>query len=141
MEKRMKVNLDLFEMSWLLESCLRGSHLRTGTIDKFVDIWYGKFNGRERQQLYEWMLRLLYDGEFKPVPGMGGADERFMARYNPDNQYKVEAEWSGTRQTIRAFKLGDKFYINSTRFVNPKSIIKIDKLSEEDALAEGRFID
>lgn len=137
----MKVNLDLFEMSWLLESCLRGSHLRNGTIDKFVDIWYGKLNGRERQQLYEWMLRLLYDGEFKPMPSMGGADERFIARYNPDNQYEVEAVWSGTRQMIRAFKLGKKFYVNSTRFINPKSIVRINKLSEEDVLAEGRFID
>lgn len=137
----MKVNLDLFEMSWLLESCLRGSLLRTGTIDKFVDMWYGKFNGRERVQLYERMLRLMYDGEFKPRPKMCGADERFMARYNPDNQYEVEAVWSGTRQMIRAFKLGDKFYVSSARFVNPKSIIRIEKLSEEDVLAEGRFID
>lgn len=140
MEKRMRVNLDLFEMSWLLESCLRGSHLRAGTVDKFVDTWYGMFNGRERESLYEWMLRIVYDGEFKPMPSMCGADERLMARYDPDNQYEVEALWSDTKRLLRAFKLNDKYYINSTRYVNPASIINVRKLTKDEANAERRFI-
>lgn len=140
MEKRMRVNLDLFEMSWLLESCLRGSHLRAGTVDRFVDTWYGMFNGRERESLYEWMLRIVYDGEFKPMPSMCGADERLMARYDPDNQYEVEALWSDTKRLLRAFKLNDKYYINSTRYVNPSSIINVRKLTKDEANAERRFI-
>lgn len=140
MEKRMRVNLDLFEMSWLLESCLRGSHLRAGTVDRFVDTWYGMFNGRERESLYEWMLRIVYDGEFKPMPSMCGADERLMARYDPDNQYEVEALWSDTKRLLRAFKLKDKYYINSTRYVNPSSIINVRKLTKDEANAERRFI-
>ena len=140
MEKRMRVNLDLFEMSWLLESCLRGSHLRAGTVDRFVDTWYGMFNGRERESLYEWMLRIVYDGEFKPMPSMCGADERLMARYDPDNQYEVEALWSDTKRLLRAFKLNDKYYINSTRYVNPSSIINVRKLTQNEANAERRFI-
>ena len=134
----MKVGLDLFEMSWLLESCLRGSHLRSATVDRFVDEWYGVFNGEERARLYEWMLRLVYEGEFKPMQSMCGADERFMARYNPDNQYVLDAIWSGSRHPIRVFKLGDLFYVNSTRYVNPKSIIQVHKLTEEEAKAEKR---
>lgn len=136
----MKVNLDLFEMSWLLESCLRGSHLRAGTVDRFVDTWYGMFNGRERESLYEWMLRIVYDGEFKPMPSMCGADEKLMARYDPDNQYEVEALWSDTKRLLRAFKLNDKYYINSTRYVNPSSIINVRKLTKDEANAERRFI-
>ena len=136
----MRVNLDLFEMSWLLESCLRGSHLRAGTVDRFVDTWYGMFNGRERESLYEWMLRIVYDGEFKPMPSMCGADERLMARYDPDNQYEVEALWSDTKRLLRAFKLNDKYYINSTRYVNPSSIINVRKLTKDEANAERRFI-
>lgn len=136
----MRVNLDLFEMSWLLESCLRGSHLRAGTVDRFVDTWYGMFNGRERESLYEWMLRIVYDGEFKPMPSMCGADERLMARYDPDNQYEVEALWSDTKRLLRAFKLNDKYYINSTRYVNPSSIINVRKLTQNEANAERRFI-
>lgn len=136
----MRVNLDFFEMSWLLESCLRGSHLRAGTVDRFVDTWYGMFNGRERESLYEWMLRIVYDGEFKPMPSMCGADERLMARYDPDNQYEVEVLWSDTKRLLRAFKLNDKYYINSTRYVNPSSIINVRKLTKDEANAERRFI-
>lgn len=36
----MKVDLDIHEMFYLLESCLRGSHLRSTTILKYVDDWY-----------------------------------------------------------------------------------------------------
>lgn len=140
MEKRMRVNLDLFEMSWLLESCLRGSHLRSGTVDRFVDTWYGMLNGRERESLYEWMLRIVYEGTFKPMPSMCGADERLMARYDPDNQYEVEALWSDTKRLLRAFKLNDKYYINSTRYVNPSSILNVRKLTKDEANAERRFI-
>lgn len=136
----MKVNLDLFEMSWLLESCLRGSHLRSGTVDRFVDTWYGMFNGRERESLYEWMLRIVYEGTFNPMPSMCGADERLMARYDPNNQYEVEALWSDTKRLLRAFKLNDKYYINSTRYVNPSSIINVRKLTQNEANAERRFI-
>ena len=136
----MRVNLDFFEMSWLLESCLRGSHLRAGTVDRFVDTWYGMFNGRERESLYEWMLRIVYDGKFKPMPSMCGADERLMARYDPDNQYEVEALWSDTKRLLRAFKLNDRYYINSTRYVNPSSIINVRKLTKDEANAERRFI-
>ena len=136
----MKVNLNLFEMSWLLESCLRGSCLRSGTIDRFIDAWYGMLNGRERESLYEWMLRIVYDGTFKPMPSMCGADERLMARYDPDNQYEVEALWSDTKRLLRAFKLNDRYYINSTRYVNPASIINVRKLTKDEANAERRFI-
>ena len=136
----MKVNLDLFEMSWLLESCLRGSHLRSGTVDRFVDTWYGMFNGRERESLYEWMLRIVYEGTFNPMPSMCGADERLMARYDPNNQYEVEALWSDTKRLLRAFKLNDKYYINSTRYVSPASIINVRKLTKDEANAERRFI-
>lgn len=136
----MKVGLDLFEMSWLLESCLRGSHLRSATVDRFVDEWYGVFNGEERARLYEWMLRLVYEGEFKPMRSMCGADERFMARYDPDNQYEVEAMWSDTRRLLRAFKFGDRFYISSVRYIAPASIINIRKMEPDEVLEEKRFI-
>ena len=101
----MKVDLDLFEMSWLLESCLRGSHLRAGTVDRFVDTWYGMFNGRERESLYEWMLRIVYDGKFKPMPSMCGADERLMARYDPDNHDITDCR-SGAKYLVTDFLEG-----------------------------------
>ena len=88
----MKVNLDIHEMFYLLESCLRGSHLRSSTILRYVDDWYNLLSQSQRHKLYEWILRLVYDGEFKIRSSACGADRIFMARYNPDNQYRVLLE-------------------------------------------------
>ena len=35
-----EVKLDIFELGYLLDACFRGSHLRSGTIGRFVDEWY-----------------------------------------------------------------------------------------------------
>ena len=42
-----EVKLDIFELGYLLDACLRGSHLRSGTIRRFVDEWYDILNPTE----------------------------------------------------------------------------------------------
>ena len=136
----MRVELDFFEMLYLPESCLRGSHLRSTTVERFSGEFWSKFTEKQRNSLYRFVLSHVYDGKFKPMPSMCGADERLMARYDPDNQYEVEALWSDTKRLLRAFKLNDKYYINSTRYVNPSSILNVRKLTKDEANAERRFI-
>lgn len=121
----MKVNLSKFEMFYLLESCLRGSHLRSDTVLRFVDEWYVCFSEKEREQLYDWVLRLVCDGEFKPFTPLCGADTIFMARYNPDNRYKVTMI---DGEEVDAFKMNDRYYIKSNRYCEPKFIKKIEKI-------------
>lgn len=121
----MKVDLDKFEMHYLLESCLRGSHLRSGTILRFVDEWYNLFTEKEREQLYEWTLRIVYNGEFKPFPQTCGADVIFMARYNPNNRYKVTMI---NGEQVDAFKMNERYYTKSNRYCEPKFIKKIEKI-------------
>lgn len=121
----MKVDLDKFEMYDLLESCLRGSHLRSSTILRFVDEWYKMFTNEERKCLYEWTLRLVYNNEFKPFPQMCGADTIFMARYNPDNRYKVTMI---NGEEVDAFMMDNKCYVKSNQYCDQKFIKKIDKI-------------
>lgn len=130
----MKVNLDLFEMYYLLESCFRGSHLRSDTIERFVDEWYGLFTPEQRKNLYDWILRDIYNGNFKPDSRLCGADIKFIARYDPDNQYEVTA----SRYIIKdngkeickydAFMVDGKYYIGSNRYVSPEFITEIKKI-------------
>lgn len=124
----MKVNLDIHEMFYLLESCLRGSHLRSNTILKYVDDWYSLLSPSQRQCLYDWTLRLVYDGEFKQRPAACGADRIFMARYNPDNQYRVTVSDGSKTETVDAFLLDGKYYIKSRRFCPKEYITKIEKI-------------
>lgn len=124
----MTVDLDIFEMHYLLESCLRGSHLRSSTILKYVDDWYSLQSPSQRQCLYDWTLRLVYDGEFKQRPAACGADRIFMARYNPDNQYRVTVSDGVKTKTVEAFKLDGRYWVKSNRCCAEECITKIEKI-------------
>lgn len=125
----MKVNLDKFEIYWLLESCFRGSHLRSNTILRFVDEWYDMFPPQQRKDMYDWILRDVYGGKFVPEPRLCGTDKVFMARYNPCNQYRVTVSDGKQTQTVDAFELDGRYWINSTRFCAEEYIKKIEKIS------------
>ena len=121
----MKVSLDKFEMYYLLESCFRGSHLRSNTILRFVDEWYDMLCDGEKACLYEWVLCDIYDGEFKPTSRLCGADEIFMARYNPENRYMITLI---NGEQIDSFKMKDRYYVLSNRYIADETITKIEKI-------------
>lgn len=124
----MNVGLDIFEMYYLLESCLRGSHLRSRTILRFVDEWYELLTKEQRDKLYYDTLRLVYDNNFVPCSSCCGSDKIFMARFNPDNQYKITLSNGRETKTVNAFKLNNKYYVKSNRFCAEEYIKKIEKI-------------
>lgn len=124
----MKVELDIFEMYYLLESCIRGSHLRSSTIFRFVDDWYELFTKEQREKLYYDTLRLIYDNNFVPCIQCCGADKIFMSRFNPKNQYMVTVSNGRETKTVNAFKMDNKYYVKSNRFCAEEYIKKIEKI-------------
>ena len=124
----MKVELDIFELGYLLDSCLRGSHLRSTTIEKFVNDWYDLLTEQQRYNLYEWTIRLTYYGEFKPSDRCCGADELFIKRYDPDNQYLLTTDYNGKIEQYRAFLYNGEYHTTSTRFIAKEYITKVEKL-------------
>ena len=125
----MKVDLDIHEMFYLLESCLRGSHLRSSTILRYVDDWYNLLSPSQRHKLYEWTLILVYYGEFKIRSEACGADRIFMARYNPDNQYRVTVSDGVNTETVEAFKLDGRYWIKSNRVCAEEYIKNVEKIN------------
>lgn len=123
----MKVDLDIFEMSWLLDACLRGSHLRASTIERFVDDWYDELTEQQRYNLYEWTLRLTYGGNFKPSDTCCGADKVFMARYNPDNQYMIMVRYEGKTSKYRCFLYNGEYHVTTSRFIGKEYIKKVER--------------
>ena len=125
----MKVNLDIFELSYLLNTCLRGSHLRSRTIERFVDEFFDRLTEQERYNLYEWSLRLTYsyEKEFKPSETCCGADMKFMKRYDPENQYIVTTKYEGKVEKYRAFLMNERYHIETNRFIADKYIKKVEK--------------
>lgn len=127
----MKINLDKFEMYYLLESCLRGSHLRSSTILRFVDEWYYLFTEKERNKLYEDVLRIIYNNHFEPDSRCCGADIIFMAAYNPNNRYLVTTYYDGVKDKVEAFFMDGKYYITSNRFIDSEYITTIEKINND----------
>ncbi len=124
----MKIDLDKFGLWYFLESCLRGSHLRSSHVQDFTDVYFDKLTPSERKFLYDCVLDKLHDGEFKPDSCMCGHDTWFMARYNPDNQYSVKVK--GCDKEVLAFKLpnDDTYYIGEHAHINESYIISVTKI-------------
>ena len=133
------VSLDKFELMMLLESAFRGSHLRTGVIERFINDFYDHFTDVEREFFYNTVLEQIYDGEFQPWNSLCGYDKWFMARYNPDNQYMVTADYNGSTFTSCCFKYTDEpygdgqeakehYYTSVRKYINEDYITKVEKI-------------
>lgn len=116
----LNVRLDKFELYYLLESCFMGSHLRSDTILRFVDEWYGMLTEEQRACYYEWILRDVYNGSFKPLGRLCGADRIFMARFDPSVQFEVLLS---NGRKVNAFLMDGKYYINSHSYCSPDNIV------------------
>lgn len=128
----MQVDLDIFELGYLLDTCLRGSHLRSSTVTRFVDEFYYKLDEAERMKLFEWSVRLTYAWSghkcFEPQDTCCGQDRIFMLRYHPLNQYKVITEFNGKTEQHRAFKMNGSYFINSRQRIAEEYIISTEQI-------------
>ena len=132
-----RIDLDIFGLYYFLESCFRGSHLRTSYIDMSTDIMYNEMKEEDRFRLYTWIKRDVYNNDFKPISSLCGSDIWWMSRFNPDNQYKITIKDSSNRQRkqtqdFRAFKVPeinpDRFYVGVNEWIPSEEIIRIEKL-------------
>ena len=115
----MKVNLDIHEMFYLLESCLRGSHLRSSTILRYVDDWYNLLSPSQRHKLYEWTLRQeketvmnlneLRNQAYRNAVAHGWheenlSNEHFLCLVISELMEAVEADRKGKHAKVEMFK-------------------------------------
>lgn len=129
----MIIDLDFYELFYLLDNCIRGSHLRATTIERFVNEVYGKLTEDERARLFELVVRLSYSWSdkkcFIPSSSCCGKDVIFMKRYHPLNQYTVK---DSKGKEYRTFKMDDKYYVTSTTYINPEFIVSVERLELGD---------
>lgn len=130
----MLINLDLHELYYLLESALRGSHLRSGVIERFTNEVYDKLEEIERMLIFEWSVRLCYAWHndkpfFEPYSSCCGHDTEFMKRYHPENQYRVYTNYNRQKLIHRAFKMNGNYYIGSNTRIAPEYITKVEHIN------------
>lgn len=139
MDDKKQVSLDIFEMGYLLDTCLRGSHLRSGTIRRFVDEWYELFSELERMRLFEWTIRLTYDHRwtneekeykphFEPCSVCCGHDVEFVHRYHPGNQYLVTTRYKDKKERHRCFLMNGQYHLKSNVIMLEEYIVSVEHI-------------
>ena len=150
----MLVDLDIHELWYLLERCLHGSHLRSDTIERFVNEFYDKLSEHQRMNLFEWAVRLGYSWycetdskHFEPSSTCCEKDIIFMKRYHPENQYIVtmkyryknaDGKWHRKTERVRAFKMDGEYYIDSHRRCAQEFIASIEHIDLHDMWEEHK---
>jgi hypothetical protein len=114
------MQIDYFEFTILVEACWYDSTiLRHSVMEKAINAWYHELNQNEKRRAYEFFKRTKGEEVTTEV------QERFMARYNPDNQYLVGYKNKSMKKEefCRAYKYNGIYWLSTTQFV-PEEIIK-----------------
>lgn len=119
--------IDFFELSFLAEACIPPRPIaRTSFWHSLTDVYWQQMSEDERSRLFEWLNR---NWTYKQSLEDKNEDLLvFHARFNPENQYMVKVKINNSEEEHRAFKLNDKYYTGTRKFVNPGSIIETRKL-------------
>lgn len=117
-----RFNIDYFEFAFLVEACIPPCPIaRYCFWQDVIDIHYHVLTANEREHLLGWVQRChSFD--------LGNEDCRlFFARFNPKNQYEVETDFNGKKETVKCFKWNEKFHVSKSRFVDEKYIVKVNR--------------
>lgn len=125
----MKTTLTQFDILDWMHGCAIGSHLRQGIWRRAVDEFYAKLTPQQRLAVYTYAKRdltpvfLPHTVGGKEFPHAGHDDFfRFLARYNPANQYLVHAKDELEDITVEAYRYKGNYYVSFYQFVAKDAI-------------------
>ncbi len=110
--------IDFFELSFLAEACIPPRPIaRTCFWHKLIDTYYRQMSEEQRARLFEWITR-------KPEFDLTNSDcAIFAARYNPQNQYMVEVDYKGLKETHTAFLYNGKYHTGMNVWIDQEFIV------------------
>lgn len=118
-----RFNIDFFEFAFLVEACVPKNPIgRTMFFHKVIDEHYYVLTEEERERLFDWIIKLdRFDEKEEDC-------NWFKLRYNPDNQYEVETNFEGRKETHRAFLKDGLCYIKRYTWIGDEYIVNSKKL-------------
>lgn len=130
-KETMNINIDKFELLYLLEGCSIGSHLRQGIWERCIDEFYDKLSRDERLWLYTYAKRDITP-RYKREDRVGRDDFlKFLACFNPANRYKVAVEGDidgkHVRQLVDAYKFNGIYWVSYRRMVAKEYIKSVER--------------
>ena len=120
--------IDFFELAFLAEACIPPTPIaRSMFWDSLTNKYWAQMTEYERERLFEWLNKnwKYQDNVKEEQPDT----MVFHHRYNPDNQYMVKTLYNGVEEDKRAFKMEDRYYINSNTSILPEYIVGVEKMS------------
>lgn len=130
-KETMNINIDKFELMYLLEGCSIGSHLRQGIWERCIDEFYDKLSRDERLWLYTYAKRGITPRYLRKDTVRREDFFRFLACFNPANRYMVavEGEVDGKHKwdLVDAYKYGDTFWVSYRRYISEEYIKSVER--------------
>lgn len=123
--------IDFTELCFLAEACIPPRPIaRTMFWESLTNTYWKQMTLFERKHIFKW---LNMNPSYKDGLEKGNEYIKvFHARFDPDNQYKLFTNFSGEESEYEAFKMGDKYYINTSSFIAPEYIMKVEKIEYND---------
>lgn len=115
-----KFEIDFFGLLFLAEVCIPPRPIaRTMFFEDLSEIYYHQMTNQQRKQMYDFIKNKL--------PKDNEDAELFLARFNPENQYKVTVNYKGKKDVVLAYKLKDKFHVSKNSSLNENYILSYEK--------------
>ena len=114
--------IDFFELAFLAEACIPPRPIaRTMFWQHLTDRYWHHMTEGERAHLFEWMNK---NETYRESLENNSDTQVFHARFNPENQYEITTIED---EKIRAFKMGDRYYVGTNRWVDQGHIESVEK--------------
>jgi hypothetical protein len=121
--------IDFFELAFLAEACIPPRPIaRMMFWQNLTNVYWNNMTEGERAHIFDWLNKNPWYPE-----SLEKEDETkiFHARFDPDNQYMVKTLYEGKEEEHRAFRLNDRFYTGSTKFIADEYIVEANKFIPE----------
>lgn len=114
------MTINYFEFTVLVEASWHsGTILRHSIMEKAINVWYRDLSWNERSRAFEFFNRTQ--------DAKNEIQERFLARFNPDNQFKVESDGKGIKRSDILYLYKGEYWETTRSFADKKYIKKVEK--------------
>jgi hypothetical protein len=114
------MTIDYFEFTVLVEASWHsGTILRYSIMVKAIDVWYRDLTWNERSRAFKFFNRTQ--------KAENEIQKRFLARFNPDNQFRVESAGKGLKRTDILYLYKGEYWDSTRSCADSKYIKKIEK--------------
>lgn len=116
------MTIDYFEFTVLVEASWHsGTILRHSIMEKAINVWYKELTWKERKAAYEFFNRTQ--------KATNEIQERFLARFNTDNQFRVHSKGKGIERTDILYLYQGTYWDTTRSFADEEYIESIEKFN------------